>query len=77
MNDQALQTSEQSAVRDLSALVDLGTQLQHLGYQFVTSTPATTALVNARPGNEQAHDLQGVFGWSRPFEATLLAPAML
>ena len=68
--------AELRRVRDLSALVELGSELKHLGYRFITATPATTALVNARPGNELARDLQDVFGWSRPFEARLLPPAL-
>ena len=68
--------AERPRLRDLSALVELGSQLKHLGYRFITATPATTALVNARPGNELARDLQDVFGWSRPFEARLLPPAL-
>ena len=35
------------------------------GYAFTTPTPLTHARVNARPGADQAHDLRGVFGWSR------------
>ncbi len=42
------------------------------GYCFVTPTPETYRRVNARPQNAEAHDLAGVFGWSRPFRAELL-----
>lgn len=58
----------------IDALVFLGKWLQAGGYRFTTVTPATHARVNARPGAAQAHDLRGVFGWSRPFEQTLLPP---
>jgi methylase of polypeptide subunit release factors len=49
------------------ALLDLGKALRHLGYRFITPTPATHAVVNARTDNAVARDLQDVFGWSRPF----------
>ncbi len=50
-----------------TALLRLLQALRDVGYSFVTPTPATIARVNARPGNEWASDLRGVFGWSRPF----------
>jgi methylase of polypeptide subunit release factors len=58
------------------ALLELARQLDGRGYRFVTPTPLTHARVNARPDNAMATDLAGVFGWSRPFERTLL-PATL
>ncbi|MCK9510028.1 MAG: class I SAM-dependent methyltransferase [Pigmentiphaga sp.] len=51
------------------ALLRLGEMLQKLDYRHVTVTPITHARVNARPGNAWAVDLNGVFGWSRPFHA--------
>jgi predicted O-methyltransferase YrrM len=64
-----------------SASVDrlfrLGRLLQEAGYRFTTITPESHARVNRRAGNERAHTLRDVFGWSRPFEASLLPPAML
>lgn len=57
-----------------SALVALGRALKKTGYSFVCPTPATHALVNGRPGNEWADTLQGIFGWSRPFRESTLAP---
>ncbi|MBI2769033.1 MAG: methyltransferase [Burkholderiales bacterium] len=54
------------------ALVLLGQWLRAAGYQFTTGTPDTHARVNARPGSREAHDLRGVFGWSRPFAPALL-----
>lgn len=56
----------------IDALVSLGRWLRGQGYRFTTVTPATHALVNARPSNAQARDLRGVFGWSRPFAPALL-----
>jgi methylase of polypeptide subunit release factors len=55
-------------------LVALGQTLQQAGYRFVTTTPATHRRVNARPENARAHDLRGVFGWSRPFTEDVLPP---
>lgn len=55
-----------------SELVELASWLATQGYAFTTATPATHALVNARPGNDVARDLRGVFGWSRAFEPALL-----
>ncbi|MDT3720842.1 methyltransferase [Pseudomonas oryzihabitans] len=46
-------------------------------YHFITPTPASHARVNARPGNAWAQDLQGIFGWSRPFSGDLLPKALI
>jgi len=54
------------------ALIELARTLQALGYEFTTVTPATQQLVNDRPSNAVARSLRDVFGWSRPFEASLL-----
>ena len=54
------------------ALLRLLERLREVGYRFVTPTPATHARVNARDENRQARNLQGAFGWSRPFHADLL-----
>lgn len=59
------------------ALAALGRSLQATGYRFVTVTPATHRRVNNRPENAWAHDLRGVFGWSRPFRQGTLAPALM
>jgi methylase of polypeptide subunit release factors len=56
------------------ALLQLGHALREFGYSFVTPTPATHQRVNARPENQNATDLRGVFGWSRPFHETILPP---
>jgi methylase of polypeptide subunit release factors len=68
----------------LSTLEDRDTRLLGLaeavlaaGYAFITPTPASHARVNARPENVRAHDLRGVFGWSRPFREGAIKPAMI
>lgn len=58
------------------ALVDLGRELQRLNYRFVTPTPATIAIVNARPGNERARNLTDVFGWNREFHQAIVPEAI-
>ena len=58
------------------SLLRVGRMLQASGYRFTTATPATHGRVNARPGNEWAHSIEDVFGWSRPFRAGVL-PAQL
>lgn len=55
-----------------AALVELGHALKDDGYQFTTVTPLTHSRVNARPGNQWAKGLEGAFGWSRPFLATVI-----
>ncbi|MDB5797281.1 MAG: methylase of polypeptide chain release factor [Paucimonas sp.] len=54
------------------ALLKLGQLLRAGGYRFTTVTPASHAVINARPGNEWATDVCGVFGWSRPFRQSAL-----
>jgi SAM-dependent methyltransferase len=61
---------------DHDGLVALGRSLQAAGYRFVTVTPATHRRVNERPGNGWAHDLRGVFGWSRPYRDDTLPATM-
>lgn len=56
----------------ISALVQLMSGVRKHGYAYTAVTPLTHAHVNARPGNAWAHDLSGVLGWSRPFQATVL-----
>ena len=53
-------------------LLEVGRWLKSQNYRFVTVTPATHALVNARSGAQQARCLEDVFGWSRPFQPSLL-----
>ena len=55
------------------ALLQLGKRLRADRYRFTCVTPATHARVNARPGAERARTLRDVFGWSRPFPASLLS----
>jgi SAM-dependent methyltransferase len=58
------------------ALVGLGQALRAGGYRFVTPTPRTHALVNARPENLEARSLRDIFGWSRPFAPAVLPEAL-
>lgn len=46
------------------------------GYRFVCPTPATHARVVARPGMQWATDIRGVLGWSLPFRAGVVEPAV-
>jgi release factor glutamine methyltransferase len=59
------------------ALVETGRQLRRHGYRFVTPTPATHSLVNARSAANIAVSLEDVFGWNRPFERSLLPAGMV
>lgn len=59
------------------ALVEVGRRLRDQGYTFTTVTPETHRRVNARPGSERAASLRDVFGWSRPFEASVVPPPIL
>ncbi len=43
-----------------------------LGYRFVTVTPETHKRVVVRPDKAEARDLRDVFGWSLPFDETML-----
>jgi Methyltransferase small domain len=46
--------------------------LKEAGYGFVTPTPATHFRVNERFDNQRAETLADAFGWSRPFDSSLL-----
>jgi methylase of polypeptide subunit release factors len=59
------------SVSGLSALV---AYLRESNYHFVTPTPATHDRNNKRPGNGRAAGLTDVFGWSRPFQPSVLPP---
>ncbi len=50
-------------------LVRLLQALYKRNYHFVTVTPVTHQLVNSRPQNAWAKNLQDMFGWNRPFAA--------
>jgi methylase of polypeptide subunit release factors len=56
-------------IADQAALFQLLSVLKSANYRFTTVTPATHQRVNARPGNQWATDLPGIFGWNRPFRA--------
>ncbi|MDI3369886.1 class I SAM-dependent methyltransferase [Pseudomonas sp. V104_10] len=65
---------DQDQIRADEALLQLGNRLRADGYRFTCVTPATQARVNARDDAQQARTLRDVFGWSRPFAASLLSP---
>lgn len=65
---------DQDQIRADEALLQLGNRLRADGYRFTCVTPATHATVNARAEAQQARTLRDVFGWSRPFAASLLSP---
>ncbi|MBC3438057.1 class I SAM-dependent methyltransferase [Pseudomonas sp. BW16M2] len=64
---------DQDQTRADEALLQLGRRLRADGYRFTCVTPATQARVNARAEARQARTLRDVFGWSRPFAASLLS----
>ncbi|NIE73485.1 class I SAM-dependent methyltransferase [Pantoea sp. Ap-967] len=64
---------DQDQVRADEALLQLGRRLRADGYRFTCVTPATHARVTARAEPRQAHTLRDVFGWNRPFAASLLS----
>ena len=66
----------ESPTASLEALVQVGHELVHEGYEFVTVTPATH-LRALRQRGSHAVDLRDVFGWNRPFDADLLSTRML
>ncbi len=55
-----------------AGLLALGQALKEKEYRFTTVTPLTHMRVNARPANQWADSLAGVFGWSRPFHAAAI-----
>lgn len=57
-------------------LVLLGELLREMRYRFVTVTPLTHHRVNKRRGNEWARNLTDIFGWSRPFQRSIMGPEM-
>jgi methylase of polypeptide subunit release factors len=59
-----------------AALLSLLGRLDAGGYDFVSPTPSTHALVRKRRMAEDAHALRDVFGWNRPFRAEQLAPEL-
>ncbi len=71
----AILHSEQSATQ-ADALYALGKLLREHRYRFITPTPATIARVAQRPGNNIAHGLTCIFGWSRLFSAATVPPVI-
>ena len=64
---------------DEHALLSLHQAVAASGYAFTTPTPATHARVNFRAqtqGAEEARTIRDVFGWSRPFQESVLPPAV-
>src|SRR5687768_5806555 len=66
-----------ASLEQKTALLQLAHELKNQHYHFVTVTPATHARVNSRPGNEWAIDLNGIFGWSRPFQLSIVPKEIL
>lgn len=62
---------------DEAAAVRLLAALDAAGYDFVTVTPESHRRVLARATMRRAYDLRGVFGWSLPFDETVVPPVML
>jgi methylase of polypeptide subunit release factors len=58
------------------ALLSLGRELRARNYHFITPTPATHHRVSMR-SLSAASPLERIFGWSLPFAASELPPAML
>ena len=59
------------------ALLELLQLLDAAGYDFVTVTNATHAIVAGRPAKAEARSLRDVFGWSRPFAPDLVPRRMV
>jgi len=57
---------------DKGKLIDLGRILASHGYRFTTISPLSHERVNARCSSDRAHSIEDVFGWNRPFEASVL-----
>lgn len=76
---QALRSDGQTSRPDrrAEALDLLLAELHERDYRFVTPTPATHDRVVAGPTMGEARDLRGVFGWSLPFERSLLPSKLL
>ena len=59
------------------AMAELGRALKQHAYGFTTVTPLTHQRVNGRENAAWAHDLPGIFGWSRPFKEALPSADLL
>lgn len=66
-----------STVGNTHALFQVGAWLEKAGYRFVTPTPATHARVLSRISGRRAASLRDIFGWSMPFEQSMLPPQVL
>lgn len=66
-----------ASAQSKAALQALGCALKQHAYEFATVTPLTHRRVNARATAGWAHDLPGIFGWSRPFKAAAPGPELL
>lgn len=64
--------SSDAVIAQDTALIQLAHALKDRDYRFITITPATHARVNGRRGNEWAINLEGIFGWSRPFHVSVI-----
>jgi hypothetical protein len=64
VHHQLLNNSALDPKNDLAAFVCVAKAVRATGYRFVTITPASHALVNARPSNRKASTLNGALGWS-------------
>ncbi|MDQ1923076.1 class I SAM-dependent methyltransferase [Massilia pseudoviolaceinigra] len=60
-----------------AALHALGCALKQHGYAFTTVTPLTHSRVNARLASGWAHDLSGIFGWSRAFKPAVVNATLI
>jgi methylase of polypeptide subunit release factors len=59
------------------AALSLLRTLDASGYAFTAPTPETHRRVVARASMRTARDLRGVFGWSLPFDASVVGPEIL
>ena len=57
---------------DADRLLEAAELLKSRAFRNVPVTPESHRRVNARPENAYAIDLAGVFGWSRPFDRSVL-----
>lgn len=60
--------NETQAVNQQHQLTLLLAYLQTHDYQFTTISPSSHEKVNNRPENKMANNLEGIFGWNRPFK---------
>jgi hypothetical protein len=74
MKDQEIQRV--TAAED-SALLELLERVAEQDYHFVTITPESHRRVIERNPSAPARDLRDVFGWSLPFDESLLPPPIL